>query len=50
VARYQDAGDWYLGGLNVQNDPAATQVEAGFRKANSITRAVQGRREIVQGT
>jgi pectate lyase len=50
VARYQDAGDWYLGGLNVQNDPAATQVEAGFRKASSITRAVQGRREIVQGT
>jgi len=50
VARYQDAGNWYLGGLNVQNDPAATQVEAGFRKASNITRAVQGRREIVQGT
>ena len=50
LARYQDPANWYLGGLNVQNDPAATQVEAGFRKASNITRAIQGRREIVQGT
>jgi pectate lyase len=49
VARYQDANNWYLGGLNVQTDPAATQVEAGVRKAGTITRAVQGQREILQG-
>jgi pectate lyase len=49
VARYQDPANWYLGGLNVQTDPAATQVEAGFRKAGTITRAVQGQREILQG-
>jgi pectate lyase len=49
VARYQDAQNWYLGGLNVQTDPTATQVEAGFRKAGSITRTVQGQREILQG-
>jgi pectate lyase len=49
VARYQDPQNWYLGGLNVQTDPAATQVEAGFRKAGNITRAVQGQREILQG-
>jgi len=49
VARYQDASNWYLGGLNVQTDLAATQVEAGFRKAGTITRTVQGQRELLQG-
>src|SRR6185295_10299322 len=38
-----------LGGLNVQTDLAATQVEAGSRKAGTINRAVQGQREILQG-
>ncbi|HTV19684.1 MAG TPA: pectinesterase family protein [Polyangiaceae bacterium] len=49
VARYQDASNWYLGGLNVQTDLAATQVEAGARKAGAITRSVQGQRELLQG-
>lgn len=49
VARYQDATNWYLGGLNVQTDLAATQVEAGARKAGAITRTVQGQRELLQG-
>jgi pectate lyase len=49
VARYQDEANWYLGGLNVQTDLAATQVEAGYRKAGSISRLVQGQREILQG-
>lgn len=49
VARYQDASNWYLGGLNVQTDLAATQVEAGVRKAGTITRTVQGQRELLQG-
>ncbi len=50
VARYQDAANWYLGGLNVQNDTGATRVEAGYRKASAITRSVQAAREILQGT
>ncbi|HKO89611.1 MAG TPA: pectinesterase family protein [Polyangiaceae bacterium] len=49
VARYQDAANWYLGGLNVQTDLGATQVEAGARKAGTISRTVQGQREILQG-
>jgi pectate lyase len=49
VARYQDASNAYLGGLNVQTDLAATQVEAGVRKAGTITRTVQGQRELLQG-
>ncbi|MET0412629.1 MAG: pectin methylesterase, partial [Polyangiaceae bacterium] len=49
VARYQDASNAYLGGLNLQTDLAATQVEAGARKAGTITRTVQGQRELLQG-
>jgi pectate lyase len=49
VARYQDAANAYLGGLNVQTDVAATQVEAGVRKAGTITRTVQGQRQLLQG-
>lgn len=49
VARYQDASNWYLGGLNVQTDLAATQIEGGTRKAGTIARTVQGQRELLQG-
>lgn len=50
VARYQDADNYYLGGLNVQNSSASTRVETGYRKAGTIARPVQVAREIIQGT
>lgn len=50
VARYQDEANWYLGGLNVQNDPGNTRVELGHRKGGSVSRPEQTRRPILQGT
>ncbi|MEN3112078.1 pectinesterase family protein [Uliginosibacterium paludis] len=50
LGRYQDANNWYFGGLNVQNASASTQVEAGYRKAGTITRTVQGKKPIIMGT
>jgi len=49
IGRYQDASNWYLGGLNVQNSTGSTQVEAGYMKAGSITRSVQAKRAIIMG-
>lgn len=50
LARYQDATNWYFGGLNVQNSTASTQVEAGWDAAGSIARKVQVKRQIEMGT
>lgn len=50
IGRYQDSANWYFGGLNVQNSPGSTQVEAGLMKAGSLTRSVQVKRPIVMGT
>ncbi|GAB4059356.1 hypothetical protein [Uliginosibacterium sediminicola] len=49
IGRYQDATNWYLGGLNVQNSTGSTQVEAGYMKAGTISRTVQAKRAIIMG-
>lgn len=48
LGRYTASNNWYLGGLNVQNSTGSTQVEAGYMKAGTITRAVQTKRAISQ--
>jgi pectate lyase len=50
ISRYQDASNWYLGGLNVQNSSGSTQVEAGYMKAGTISRVSQSKRAIIMGT
>ncbi|HSD37322.1 MAG TPA: pectinesterase family protein [Rhodocyclaceae bacterium] len=50
IARYQDANNWYGGGLNVQGSTGSTQVEVAKSTAGSISRPVQGKRAIIQGT
>lgn len=50
VTRYQDANNWYGGGLNVQGSTGSTQVEVAKMLAGSISRPVQGKRAIIQGT
>ncbi|HEX8601572.1 MAG TPA: hypothetical protein VF774_02930, partial [Pseudoduganella sp.] len=46
VTRYTDAGNWYGGGLNVQNSTASTQVEIAKMFAGSLSRPRQVRKAI----
>jgi pectate lyase/pectin methylesterase-like acyl-CoA thioesterase len=46
VTRYVDAGNWYGGGLNVQNSTASTQVEIAKMFAGSLSRPKQVRKPI----
>ncbi len=46
VTRYTDAGNWYGGGLNVQNSTASTQVEIARMFAGSLSRPKQVRKAI----
>ncbi|QJR80763.1 pectin methylesterase [Alteromonas pelagimontana] len=41
LGRYESAGNWYGGGLNVQNANTSTQVEVAISKEGSISRPVQ---------
>lgn len=50
MARYHSEGNWYAGGLNVQNSTDNTKVEIAKSVDGSIDRPVQTGREIVQGT
>lgn len=50
LTRYIDGKNWYGGVLNVQNDPAATNVEIAKSVNGSISRPLQVKRPIVQGT
>lgn len=49
MARYQSEGNWYAGGLNVQNSTDNTKVEIAKSVGGSINRPVQAGYEIVQG-
>lgn len=49
LTRYVDGNNWYAGVLNVQNDPASTQVEIAKSVAGSISRPVQKKRPIEMG-
>lgn len=49
IGRYQDASNWYLGGLNVQNSSGSTQVEAGYMKTGTVSRVSQSKRAIIMG-
>lgn len=49
MARYQSEGNWYAGGLNVQNNTDSTKVEVAKSVDGSISRPVQTGREIIQG-
>lgn len=49
LTRYVDGNNWYAGVLNVQNDPANTQVEIARSVAGSISRPVQKKRPIEMG-
>ncbi len=49
LARYQSEGNWYGGGLNVQNTTDATRVEIARSIAGTINRPVQVSRPIAQG-
>ncbi len=49
LARYHSEGNWYAGGLNVQNNTDSTKVEIAKSVDGSISRPVQAGREIVQG-
>lgn len=46
VTRYVDAGNWYGGGLNVQNTTSSTQVEIAKMLNGSLSRPKQVRRPI----
>ena len=46
VTRYVDAGNWYGGGLNVQNSTASTRVEIAKMFAGSLSRPKQASKPI----
>ncbi|WP_432467837.1 pectinesterase family protein [Agarivorans sp. Z349TD_8] len=50
MGRYDSEGNWFGGGLNVQNSPSSTQVEAVISTDGSISRPVQSKRPIALGT
>ncbi len=50
MARYANAGNWFAGGLNVQNSTASTQVEVAISKEESIARPLQVKKPIELGT
>jgi pectate lyase len=45
IGRYQDAANWYLGGLNMQTS-TPTKVDAGWDLAGGITRKVQAQAQV----
>ncbi|WP_339612227.1 pectate lyase [uncultured Pseudoalteromonas sp.] len=49
MARYQDTGNWYGGGLNVQNSSSSTRVEVAVSTEGSIARPVQASTPILLG-
>lgn len=49
ITRYVDGNNWYAGVLNVQNDPASTNVEIAKMTNGSISRPKQIRRPIHMG-
>lgn len=49
LGRYDSAGNWFGGGLNVQNSTASTQVEIAVSEAGSISRPVQKKSPIELG-
>ncbi|KKK95645.1 hypothetical protein LCGC14_2670720, partial [marine sediment metagenome] len=49
MARYLNAGNWYAGGLNVQNSSSSTQVEVAVSSEGSIARPVQTKSPILLG-
>jgi len=49
MGRYVDTGNWYAGGLNVQNSSSSTQVEVAVSTAGSISRPVQKKSPILLG-
>ena len=49
LGRYDSAGNWYGGGLNVQNSSSSTQVEVAVSTDGSIARPVQAKSPILLG-
>lgn len=49
LGRYDSAGNWFGGGLNVQNSTSSTQVEVAVSQAGSISRPVQTKSPIELG-
>jgi pectate lyase len=49
MGRYDSAGNWYAGGLNVQNSSSSTQVEVAISTDDSIARPVQKKSPILLG-
>ncbi|MFK3858169.1 pectinesterase family protein [Pseudoalteromonas rhizosphaerae] len=49
MARYLNSGNWYAGGLNVQNSSSSTQVEVAVSSEGSIARPVQTKSPILLG-
>jgi pectate lyase len=49
LGRYDSAGNWYGGGLNVQNSSSSTQVEVAVSTNGSISRPVQNKSPILLG-
>lgn len=50
IARYVDGNNWYAGALNVQNANTSTNVEIAKMKAGSISRPLQKKKPIDQGS
>ncbi|WP_456295659.1 pectinesterase family protein [Vibrio sp. AK197] len=50
MGRWQSEGNWYAGGLNVQNSTSSTKVEVATSIEGSITRPVQSSKPIELGT
>ncbi|WP_339615383.1 pectinesterase family protein [uncultured Gilvimarinus sp.] len=49
MARYDSAGNWHAGGLNVQNSSSSTKVEIAKSVDGSISRPVQASKPILLG-
>ena len=49
MGRYIETGNWYAGGLNIQNSSSSTQVEAAISIDGSIARPVQSKSPILLG-
>ncbi|MDT0602507.1 pectinesterase family protein [Thalassotalea castellviae] len=49
LGRYDSAGNWYGGGLNLQNSSSSTQVEVAISSDGSISRPVQTKSPLLLG-
>jgi len=49
MGRYDSVGNWYAGGLNVQNSTSSTQIEVAVSTEGSISRPVKTKSPIVLG-